>query len=178
MSVTSPDQVATLLRQLTGVMKPVQHLEGTQADAAHTSVDRVVWIPNDLGIEPAPYRRRGKEVVARWIWDFDVSIYGGSRARVLQLFCDTIGWLDLLIGPPQGAPDAGDGYMVKPSTVEPRGGTTAAEGWGMVARIVLKGLVVRRTLKSIPVQKVDLTIEITDPNGTGSTTIIAPAEGP
>lgn len=87
---------------------PVTHEVGTAADAEHTADDRVVWIPVGLTPVVRPFQMPDGASSNDQAWDFNVSIYGASLARVGELHSLLVGWLDLLLGPEQGAPSSGD----------------------------------------------------------------------
>lgn len=87
---------------------PVLHEVGTAADAEHTADDRVVWIP--VGLQPVirPFALPDGATPDDQAWDFEVSIYGSTLARVGELHSLLVGWLDMLIGPEQGAAPSAD----------------------------------------------------------------------
>lgn len=87
---------------------PVRHEIGTQADAAHTADDRIVWIPDGIETVIRPFTLPADVTPDDQAWDFKVSIYGSDLARVGALHSLLVGWLDLLVGPEQGAPPSED----------------------------------------------------------------------
>lgn len=87
---------------------PVLHEVGTAADAEHTADDRVVWIPVGLSAVVRTFQQPDGASPDHQAWDWNVSIYGETLARVGELHSLLVGWLDLLIGPEQGAPASTD----------------------------------------------------------------------
>ncbi len=87
---------------------PIAHEVGTAADAEHTADDRVVWIPVGLTPVVRPFQMPDGASPDDQAWDWEVSIYGASLARVGEMHSLLVGWLDTLIGPEQGAPGSAD----------------------------------------------------------------------
>lgn len=87
---------------------PVVNDVGWQKDAQHTTVDRLAWIPRSVASEPQDFELPGAVTPWRQACRFDVSIYGSSLDRLLGLHALMVGWLDLLVGPPRGAPPSDD----------------------------------------------------------------------
>lgn len=87
---------------------PVTHEVGTAADAEHTADDRVVWIPAGIASVVRPFSVPDGASSSDQAWDWEVSIYGATLARVGELHGLLIGWLDLLVGPEQGAQASAD----------------------------------------------------------------------
>ena len=105
---------APLLAQLEQAMSapgspPVRHEATTQRDAGQTGDDRVTWITTNIETVTRPFALPDGVTPMDQAWDNDVTIYGSSLARAAQLHALLAGWIDLLIGPEQGAapsPDA------------------------------------------------------------------------
>jgi hypothetical protein len=168
-----------LLEQLTGCMSrrgaPIRHGFGTQEDASHTDADRIVWIPpaaGGLGVGPIPYQLPNAENPWRQIARFDVSIYGGSPFAVFQRHADLVAWIDLLVGPPQGAPPLADGtnphrpgYQIGDARVGPRGGDAGSTAWGAVVVVTLYAPISRRVFPLAPVQEVSVQVATSAPDG-------------
>lgn len=166
----------TLLEQLTGSMGVV-HSEGATADAEHTVLERIVWIPAEPGFSVVPIHYQpdpNAEAIGALAESYDVSIYGGSLDRLRQLFKDLVAWLDILCGPPQGGaePEDGDGYAVLPSKPAPRSGDPTTVGWGVVARVTLKSPIFRRHFPLERVTGVALGVIATGPGGTNPSTVV------
>lgn len=75
---------------------------GWQSDAQHTTEERVVWIPAPLGVESQAFQLPGMVTPWRQASRFDVSLYGSSYDRLLEIHSLLVAWLDLLVGPPMG----------------------------------------------------------------------------
>ena len=169
-----------LLEQLTGCMSrkgaPIRHGFGTQEDAAHTDAGRIVWIPpatGGLGVGPIPYQLPNEDNPWRQIARFDVSIYAGSPFEVIQRHAELVAWIDLLVGPPQGAPPSEDGtvphrpgYQISDARVGPRGGDGSALGWGVVVPVTLFAPITRCVFPLAPVEQVS--VEVATPAADGS----------
>jgi hypothetical protein len=168
--VSAQDDPFTLLfRRLTNAMR-IEHLEGTDDDAEHTNEKRIVWIPDGAALRSVPlFKRRQKETTSIFGLTFQVSVYAAHRTAALTLWTDLAGWIDLLVGPPQGAPDAGNGYAIGEANFGPRAGgnNLASSGYGIRGPITLNGQIIRRQLVAVPVTSVSLTLVVA-PDLTGS----------
>jgi hypothetical protein len=154
-----------LFAQLTRLMStsgyPVRHDFGTQADAEHTSVDRVVWIPGAVGSRDMPFTLPNDDIAGQQTCAFQVSLYAGSYLHLVSLHSSLGGNLDVLQGPPQGAPPSQDGtrpyrpgYTLGESSPGPRGGDATARGWGMIVPVTLYAPMRSTQSPLAPIQRV------------------------
>lgn len=103
----------TLFAQLSQGMsvvggRPVVNELGWQNDTQHTTAERVVWIPESVGVGFQPFQLAGQKDPYRQVSGFNVSLYGDSYDRVLELHGLLVGWLDVLVGPAQGCAPSDD----------------------------------------------------------------------
>lgn len=170
-----PSPVFTdLLAQLMGRMPGVSHVVGRAADAEHSQLDRFVWIPGPVQLAPIAYRPHNAEAPWAKLRTFDVSIYGGTLERLDQLFDGLVGWLDLLVGPPLGDPEGGDGYAIGASKPGPRESEPAVYGWGMTVPVVLKYPVVRAVWTGQVVTSITRGIIAENGDGSDQSSVVPP----
>lgn len=114
--VTTPRHPFELLfQQLSGAMGIVHEL-GPVAGGVDGQPNRIVWTLGASQIVKRGYRKQGADFVGFLAVDLGVEIYGGSPLEVTMRHADLASWLDTIVGPEQGAADAGDGYKLGKST--------------------------------------------------------------
>ncbi len=87
---------------------PITNELGPQKDAAQTQADRLVWIPRDVAIRERNFLLPQDNSQNDQVTTFNVSIYGSSFARVLDLHAWLAGIVDNLIGPWVGSAPSDD----------------------------------------------------------------------
>jgi hypothetical protein len=131
--------------------------------------DRVEWRePADGGIVKRGYRRTGGIFVGFLAVTFQVSVYGATEFETTERKNQLVGWLDYLVGPPQGAPGAGDGYAIgksKPTT----GGDGDAAGWASVTPVTLYLPVFQQIFGARDVASITITTAALNPDGSAPT---------
>lgn len=131
--------------------------------------DRFEW--NNVGGASVSrgYRRQGQNFCGFRSVKYDVSVYGATELEVIEHLASFEGWLDILVGPAQGAPDAGDGYdlgMAKPM----HGGDGVAAGFATVLPLTLYLPVFQMVLGSGRVaSSVNVNTTALNPDGTAPT---------
>lgn len=118
MSNAQRSPIDRLLKQLTnaltaqsaatGVRSPVTCEISTQADAALSQSDRIVFVPKKLAIKDRPFSMPDDLSQNDQAMTFAVSIYGSSLLRVYDLHAWFAGILDLIEGPLQGCSPSDD----------------------------------------------------------------------
>jgi hypothetical protein len=162
-----PNEWLKALSEGTGVL----HAIGDKAGAEMTSEERFTWIPDAIETGPGRYHMENEEAVSEARASFDVMICTGEYGRLFKLRKDLEAWVDLLFGPPQGAPDAGGGYVIGRSST-PRGNLTGAMAWSVTVPVTLKDLVTRRRFPPVAVTETTFTVQTTDLDGSDPTTEI------
>lgn len=174
-----------LLEQLTGCMSkpkaPLRHGFGMQEESAHTSADRIVWIPGKIGVEDLPYQLPNVDSPKRQACLFYVSIYAGSPIGAYSKHAELVGYLDLLVGPPQGAPPSHDGTrphrpgyrVLDTDDPAPRGGDGASLGYGLIVPVVLFNPITSVELVPRAIASTSFDVQTTDLDGTGAETAVA-----
>lgn len=121
--------------------------------------ERVEWDNNGgTGLEPIGYTIPGTVTIGRQGVEYQVSVHGSSELEVLTRAGEIAGWLDVLIGPPQGAPPpAGNGFKVGKLSKPVRGGDGISAGYACVVPITLYLPVFSEVRPMLIVGEVDLT---------------------
>jgi hypothetical protein len=113
-------------------------LHTAKPDTDPSQRDRVEWRNADSTYEPCPYTIPGTVTIGRNAVEYQVAVYGATELEVLQRVADLAGWLDNLVGPPQGAPPpAGNGYKIGKSSKPTQGGDGVSAGFGCTVPVTL-----------------------------------------
>jgi hypothetical protein len=101
--------------------------------------DRVIWErAGALTPEPIRYTRAGVKLIGRLGHPWTARVYGASDLEVSQRVAQLLGWIDELVGPPQGCETEGhDGYKFAPGEIAPQGGDGKAAGRGCDVAVTL-----------------------------------------
>lgn len=135
MTIASGTPFDDLLAQLTERMG-VLHTASPDVDPSQR--DRVEWKNSGVsGLKKRGYRKPGTVTTGFQGVKYDVAIYGATELEALARASQLVGWLDYLIGPPQGAADAGDGFDIGDASVPVRGGDGNAAGFACVLPVTL-----------------------------------------
>lgn len=132
-------------------------------ESSPTQRDRVEWERSGpLGTEPIKYTREGFKFIGRMAHPWTASVYGASDLEVCNRVRELIGWLDELVGPPQGCevPDH-DGYKVAAGKVEPRGGDGGAAGYGCDVAVTLYTPIYSQVRPPATILRTDITATAT-----------------
>jgi hypothetical protein len=127
-------------------------------DTEPTQRDRVEWRNAGFSFAKRGYRRQGEAFVGFLAVRYDVSLYGATEMEALQRVVELVGALDYLVGPPQGAPSAGDGYDVGTSSKPVHGGVGDAAGYGGSIAVTLYLPVYREINGAVTVGSVRISV--------------------
>lgn len=131
--------------------------------------DRVEWKNNGMSVVRRGYRRQDQAFTAFLAVAYLVSVYGATEFEVTTRTGDLVANLDMLVGPEQGAPRAGDGYLFGKSTPVV-GGNGAAAGFATTIPVTLYLPIYQMVLGSATVAaSVNLRTTVLKPDGTTPT---------
>lgn len=99
--------------------------------------DRVEWRHPSIADGNRRYRKQGADFCGFLAVTYQVSVYGATELETVGRVAELVGWLDYLIGPDQGASDAGDGYQIGKSSVPVQGGDGDAAGYACALPVTL-----------------------------------------